>query len=104
MPDRVNISADGQDLSFVTVKILDKDSTLVPHADNMVNFKISGPGKIVGVDNGSETSHEPFKADYRKAFNGLCLVVIQSENKTGEIILEADSERLKGSRINIKAN
>ena len=103
-PDRVNISADGQDLSFVTVKILDKDSTLVPHADNMVNFKISGPGKIIGVDNGSETSHEPFKADYRKAFNGLCLVVIQSENKAGEIILGADSKGLKGSRINIKAN
>ena len=99
IPDRDNISADGQDLSFVTVKILDKDSTLVPYADNLVNFKISGPGKIVGVDNGSEKSHEPFKADYRKAFNGLCLVVIQSNNKKGEIDLEASSKGLEGSSI-----
>ena len=99
MPDRDNISADGQDLSFVTVKVLDKDSTMVPYADNLVNFKISGPGKIVGVDNGSETSHEPFKANYRKAFNGLCLVVIQSENKSGKIMLEANSEGLNGQRF-----
>jgi len=104
IPDRDNISADGQDLSFVTVKILDKDSTLVPYADNLVNFRISGPGKIVGVDNGSETNHEPFKAYYRKAFNGLCLVVIQSENKTGKITLEANSEGLKETKIFINVD
>ncbi len=102
--DRNQISADGKDLSFITVKILDKDSTMVPYADNLVNFKISGPGKIIGVDNGSETSHESFKANFRKAFNGLCLVVIQSKNKTGKIKLEANSEGLKGTKILINAD
>lgn len=92
--DRDQIKADGNDLSFVTVKILDKDGNLVPYADNLVNFKISGEGKIIGVDNGSETSHEPFKANYRKAFNGLCLVVIQSDNKSGKITLTASSNGL----------
>ncbi len=93
-PDRDTISADGRDLSFVTVKVLDKNGVMVPYADNLVNFKISGQGKIVGVDNGSETDHEPFKADYRKAFNGECLVVIQSKNGKGKITLNATSKGL----------
>jgi beta-galactosidase len=97
--DRNNINADGNDLSFITVKILDKDGNIVPDADNLVNFKVSGQGKIVGVGNGSETSHESFKADYRKAFNGLCLVVIQSEKKAGEVSLTASSQGLYGSNI-----
>ena len=104
IPDRDNISADGQDLSFVTVKVVDKDSTLIPYADNLINFKISGPGKIVGVDNGSETSHEPFKADYRKAFNGLCLVVIQSNKNSGRITLTASSDGLKSASVVINSN
>ncbi|MGD8777909.1 MAG: beta-galactosidase GalB [Ignavibacteria bacterium] len=101
--DRNTISADGKDLSFITVKILDKDGTVVPYADNLINFNISGSGKIIGVDNGSQTSHEPFKADYRKAFNGKCLVVIQNNNTQGNIILEAVSEGLKGASLVVEA-
>ncbi len=99
--DRDTITADGRDLSFVTVKVLDDKGTLVPYADNLVHFKISGEGSIIGVDNGSETDHDPFKADYRKAFNGLCLVVIQSTEKAGKINLEATSEGLEGADIAI---
>ena len=76
--DRKNIKADGKDLSFITVRILDKDGNVVPNADNLVNFKISGQGFIASVDNGDEVSHDPFKADYRKAFNGLALAIVQS--------------------------
>ena len=101
--DRNVIKADGKDLSFVTVKILDKDGTLVPYADNLVNFEITGEGKIAGVDNGSQTSHEPFKANYRKAFNGLCLAVIQSNGKAGKIKLTAKSENLLPASIEIEA-
>ena len=98
-PDRDKISANGKDLSFVTVKVLDKEGTIVPYADNMINFKISGEGKIIGVDNGSETSHEPFKADYRKAFNGMCLVVIQSNSGKGKITLDATGEGLEPASV-----
>ncbi|HUX62057.1 MAG TPA: beta-galactosidase GalB [Ignavibacteriaceae bacterium] len=102
-PDRDTISADGRDLSFVTVRVMDKDGIMVPYADNLVNFKVSGEGKIIGVDNGSETSHEPFKANYRKAFNGMCLVVIQSKDKSGKIKLEAESKGLKSALVEITA-
>jgi beta-galactosidase len=102
VPDRRVITADGRDLSFVTVRILDDKGTLVPDADNLVHFKISGAGKIVGVDNGLETDLDSFKADYRKAFNGLALVVIQSTDKAGKIDLSAISDGLKESGVTIK--
>jgi len=95
--DRKNIKADGKDLSFITVKILDKDGNLVPNADNLVNFKISGPGFIAGVDNGDEVSHDPFKANYRKAFNGLALAIIQTKEKAGNITFTATSAGLKSA-------
>jgi len=99
--DRNVINADGDDLSFITVKVLDADGTLVPHADNLIKFKISGEGKIIGVDNGLQTSMESFKADFRKAFNGSCLAVVQSNEKPGQIILTATSEGLKDVSIAI---
>jgi len=101
--DRSRIRADGIDLSFVTVKVLDSDGNLVPHADNLINLEIQGEGFIAGVDNGLQTSHEPFKAQHRKAFNGLCLAVIQSTGQTGQITLTATSEGLEQSIVTIAA-
>jgi beta-galactosidase len=100
--DRNVISADGKDLSFVTVKVLDEAGTLVPNADNLIHLSVSSGGRIVGVDNGLQTSHESFKAHDRKAFNGLCLSVIQSTEKAGRITLEAKSDGLKESSIVIE--
>lgn len=100
--DRETIYADGKDLSFITVKVLDENGNLVPYADNLIKFDIKGEGKIAGVDNGLQTSHEPFKADYRKAFNGLCLAVVQSSDNKGEINFHASSEGLMSARVIIK--
>jgi len=97
--DRSTINADGKDLSFVTVKILDANGNLVPNADNLVQFKIEGAGFIAGVDNGFQASLEPFKANYRKAFNGLCLAIVQSNEKLGKIKLTATASGLKASSI-----
>jgi beta-galactosidase len=99
--DRQHVKATGTDLSFVTVKIFDSAGNLVPDADNLVQFKINGEGLIAGVDNGSQTSMEPFKARQRKAYNGLCLAIIQSTQKAGKIILEASSSGLRTASITI---
>jgi beta-galactosidase len=101
--DRNVITADGRDLSFVTVKVVDHDGTIVPNADNLIRFAVSGNGTIAGVDNGLQTSDEPFKADYRKAFNGMCLAVIQSNGKAGSITLTARSSGLADSSVEISA-
>jgi len=101
--DRSNIKADGKDLSFVTVKILDKDGNIVPNADNKVDFKVKGVGFIAGVDNGDENSHDSFKASYRKAFHGLALAIIQSKGTAGEVTLTATSAGLTPAMITVKA-
>jgi beta-galactosidase len=101
--DRSAITADGKDLSFVTVKIVDSHGTPVPRADNLIHFNIEGEGKIIGVDNGSQTSDESFKVNFRKAFNGLCLAVIQSTEKAGKITLKAVSDDLGEETIVIRS-
>ncbi|HEY8205789.1 MAG TPA: beta-galactosidase GalB [Pyrinomonadaceae bacterium] len=102
VPDHRVIKADGADLSFVTVKIVDKNGTVVPRADNLVNFEISGPGFIAGVDNGSEISHESFKANHRKAFHGMALAIIQSNGKGGRINLKATADGLSSGSVVIE--
>jgi beta-galactosidase len=101
--DRKNIKADGKDLSFITVKILDKDGNVVPDADNLVNFKINGNAFIAGVDNGLETDHNPFKSNYRNAFNGLALAIVQSKEKAGSITFTASSKGLQGASVVLQA-
>jgi beta-galactosidase len=100
--DRTEINSGGNDLSFITVDILDKDDNLVPHADNLVNFELSGGASIAGVDNGNPVSHEPFQASYRKAFNGKCLVVIRSPKVAGNATVTAISEGLEQGEIELK--
>ncbi|MCD6201508.1 MAG: DUF4982 domain-containing protein [Bacteroidales bacterium] len=99
--DRSRIHADGKDLSFVTVTVVDKDGTMVPDADNLVRFKIDGPVTIAGVDNGCQTSLEPFKADYRKAFNGKCLVILKSSEDKGTATLTATSDGLTEASVSL---
>jgi beta-galactosidase len=102
-PDRSEINADGSDLSFITVTVVDRNNNLVPHAGNMINFSLEGPGIIAGVDNGSQTSMEPFKADYRKAYNGKCLMVLKAGREKGEIRITASSEGLPDATCTVKA-
>ncbi|MFI5162988.1 MAG: beta-galactosidase GalB [Sphingobacteriales bacterium] len=101
--DRKNIKADGKDLSFVTVKILDKDGNMVPMADNLVNFKISGNGSIKATDNGCETDHDSFQTKDRHAFNGLALAILQSNRKPGSITLTASSKGLADATVVINS-
>jgi len=101
-PDRTEINADGEDLSYIKVEIVDQEGRVCPNADNLVKFKIEGDGIIAGVGNGNPISHEYFKASERKAFHGLCLVVVQSKGKKGEIRLSSESEGLQAAKVLIK--
>jgi beta-galactosidase len=99
--DRSNIKANGKDLSFITVGIVDEDGNLVPVADNLVKFNVEGKAFIAGVDNGLQTSLEPFKANQRSAFNGLALVILQAQEEAGEVKLTATSEGLEPASVRI---
>ena len=99
VPDRKTINADGVDLSFVTVKVVDRNGTLVPLADNLIRFEVSGDGSIAGVDNGNQISHESFKGKQRKAFHGMALVIVQSKQKAGRIYLRATGQNLAPATV-----
>jgi beta-galactosidase len=94
VPDRKVIHADGDDLSFVTVRIEDKDGNLCPVADNLVHFDVTGAGEIAGVDNGNAASLEPFHADHRAVFNGLALLIVRSRAQSGKIRVIATGTEL----------
>jgi beta-galactosidase len=100
--DVTNLKADGCDVVVVRVAIKDEKGRVVPTANNLVKFSIEGNGKIIGVGNGNPKSHEPDKASQRMAFNGYCLVLVQSDKQAGEIKLKAFSETLRGSEVLIK--
>ncbi|MCP5538508.1 MAG: glycoside hydrolase family 2 protein [Akkermansiaceae bacterium] len=103
--DRDTIRADGTDLSFVTVRITDKDGATVPRTHNPIQFSIEGPGEIVAVDNGDPTSFEPFQATRRKAFNGLALVIVKSKpGGKGAFTLRATSPDLTPASVVISGN
>ncbi len=102
--DRKNIKADGQDLSFITAKVLDKEGNVVPDADNRINFKVNGQAFIAGVDNGDPVSHDPFKVNYRKAFHGLALAIVQAKKQAGAVTFTATSAGLAPAivKLNLK--
>jgi beta-galactosidase len=100
--DRPAVRPDGTDLIFITVRVEDKNNLLVPKSSNLLNFSITGPGKIVAVDNGDATSHDPFQASYRRAYNGMALVIVAAEKSaTGSFTVHAVSKGLKGSSVTV---
>ncbi len=101
--DRNTIRSDGKDLSFIAVEVLDKDSHPVPDAAQLVNFDIIGPGFIAGVDNGYQAETQSLKADAIKAFNGKCLLMVQSNGSKGNIAIRATSAGLPAFILNIEA-
>ncbi|WMI66206.1 glycoside hydrolase family 2 TIM barrel-domain containing protein [Aestuariibaculum sp. YM273] len=99
--DKAEIKNDNYDLVYVTVNVNDDQGNLAPRANNLIQFEVTGGGKIVGVDNGYQASLESFKAKQRKAYNGKCVVIIQSNGKTENIQMKATSDGLKEATIQI---
>ncbi len=100
--DRSELGADGADISFITVTVADKDGLLVPRSKNEIKFSIEGPGEIIAVDNGDPTDHTSFQSKDRKAFNGLCLVIVRTKrDEPGTVALKAQSAGLEGATIKL---
>jgi beta-galactosidase len=95
------LRADGKDIVVIKASVVDQAGHVVPTADNKIDFSVSGPGKIIGVGNGNIASHEANKAEFRKAYNGLCVVIVQSTLEAGKIIIGANSSDLIADKISI---
>jgi beta-galactosidase len=98
--DRQKIRADGQDLSFITATVTDRQGRLVPRAAQRIQFSLSGPGEIVATDNGDPTSMVVFSSPTRPVFNGKCLVIIRAQKgQAGKIELTAKAEGLGSAKL-----
>jgi beta-galactosidase len=100
--DRTVLAADGEDVQPVKVEVLDAQGNVVPTADDLVSFAVTGAGHVAGVGNGNPSDHDPDKASYRHAFNGLCMVVVGAGEKAGSITVVATSPGLKPARLLLK--
>jgi len=102
--DRKMIHADGDDIAFVTVSLLDKDGNEVPTATDELLFSVEGKGKFKAACNGDATSLEPFTEPRMKLFSGKLVVLVQSITKKGTMTLKVtDKSRNIAGKIKIKA-
>ena len=97
--DRNEIKADGKDLSFVTVRVVDKEGNLCPDAQHLIKYAVKGAGTYRAGANGDPTSLELFHVPQMKVFNGMMTAVVQSTDKPGEITLTATGKGLKSGRL-----
>jgi len=100
--DREVIHADGNDLSYVTVSVVDKDGNLCPNADNQLSFDVSGAGSFKVVCNGDPTSLELFHKPIMKAFSGKLVVTLQSLSEPGDIELDVSGTGLEIGKLSLK--
>ncbi len=100
--DRAKIRTGRDDVAHVTVRVLDAEGRMAPTANNQIRFKLVGEGRIIGVDNGRPDSHEPYKANTRAAFNGMALVLLQSNGQPGAMTLPQRRIRLHWLRWRLR--
>ena len=100
--DRATITADGRDLSFITVRVVDKDGNLCPDAQHLVEYSVSGEGFYRAGANGNPVSLELFHEPRMQLFNGMMTAIVQSNTTPGEITLTAKAKGVKAAKIVIK--
>ena len=100
--DRAQITPDWNDVSYVTASVVDQNGIVVPGATNLISFQISGPGVIAAVDSADNSSHEPFQAAERRAYQGQCFALIKATAASGAIEIAASSPGLASAPINLK--
>ena len=101
-PDRSALHADGEDLSHITVEVMDANGIVVPDANHLIKFAVTGPGSNAGVQNSDSTSDELFQADHRHAYEGRMLLVVRTKRQPGEITVKATAEGLEPAILVMK--
>lgn len=100
--DKQLLKNDGYDLVYVTVSITDVNGNLVPNANDLIKFEVTGGGKLVGLDNGYQANLDSFKASSYKVYNGKCIAIIQSNGKKENIQLKASAANGMSTSVVVK--
>ncbi|GHV68719.1 beta-galactosidase [Bacteroidia bacterium] len=102
--DRTVLDANGKDLSFITVKVVDKDGNLCPDAANSIRFKVAGAGTYRAAANGDATNLEQFHLPAMSVFKGMLVAIVQSAEQPGKIQFEAEAKGLKKATLILQSN
>ena len=102
-PDRSRIIANGQDLSYINVELLDERGRFNPTAENQIDFSVSGEGSIVAVANANPVSIESYQQPRRKTWQGRCLLIVKSNRRAGPIRIVASSKGLRAATVVLAA-
>ncbi|TKG95442.1 glycoside hydrolase family 2 protein [Puteibacter caeruleilacunae] len=100
--DRKVINADGVDLCYIKAEVVDKNHRVVPVAQNRIEFTLEGDARIVGVDNGNPANQQDFQGNVMDAYNGRCMVIVQSNEHIGELSVIAKSKGLQSGKVTVK--
>ncbi|MBR6196363.1 MAG: DUF4982 domain-containing protein [Bacteroidaceae bacterium] len=98
------LKADGDDMTFITVNVVDKDGNLCPDADNQISVSVTGAATFKGICNGDATSLEVFTRPTMKAFHGQLVIGIQSNGKTGDAIVKVSGKGVKAQTVKVSAS
>jgi beta-galactosidase len=101
---RNKIDADGRDLAYIYVSIVDKEGNLCPNASNEIRFEVKGAGEFLAVANGDPTCLYPFHEPVMPAFSGRMTTIVRSNDYRGSMSVKAFSEGLETTEILIKTN
>ncbi len=99
--DRLALATGTRDVAAVTVRALDESGNFAPLAHNQVSFEVTGPGRIIGVDNGDPESHASYQGSTRELFNGMALALVQSTANPGLVRVVAHSAGLGDAQVEI---
>lgn len=101
--DKTTLKADGKDLSFITVRVVDKDGNLCPDDDRQISFKVKGAGTYRAAANGKTTSLELFHLPQMTLFSGQLTAIVQAGEKAGDITFEASAKGVKKAKLVLKS-
>jgi beta-galactosidase len=101
--DRPYLSPDWDDVSYVTAKVTDENGVVIPGASDGISFEVSGSGTISAVDNADNSSHEPFQATQRRAYQGECFAILRATAPSGRIFLTATAPGLRSASLSLYA-
>ena len=99
--DKTSIIHSWDDVAFLNVSVIDEQGTVVPNAENLINFKVEGAGLVAAVDSANNNSHEPYQASQRQAFQGMCLALVKANADRGKIRVTATSPNLRSASVEL---
>jgi beta-galactosidase len=103
-PSSTQLKKDFDDVVYVTARVTDENGITCPNADQLLNFSVTGPGKILAVDNADLETHIPFSETSRRPLNGRCIAIIRATDKTGEIKLNVTADGLEQGTVTLNVN